>query len=275
MKLYLGIDGGGTGCRAAVCDASGKILGEGRGGPANITTDSAVARQNILSAARAALPDGARFEDMVVVMGLAGANVAGSVARFSAGMPFARLRVETDAVTAAKGALRDGDGIVAAIGTGSVFAVQRVGELRQIGGWGLVIGDEGSGGWLGKLLLARTLRALDGYVPMTPLAQTILDEMGGADGIVAFARDAQPVDFAALAPRIVGSEDPAALAILRDGEAKVAEAVEHLQREGTVPVIFLGGLGAIYASRLAGRWPMAEAIGSGLDGALWLARQEG
>jgi len=67
------------------------------------------------------------------------------VERLRAALPFARIRIETDAVAAAKGALRDEDGIVAALGTGSVFAAQRGGEVRQIGGWGLVLGDEGSG----------------------------------------------------------------------------------------------------------------------------------
>lgn len=275
MVLYLGIDGGGTGCRAAICDGSGAILGEGRGGPANITSDIETARLNILAAARSALPNGAELNDLVAVMGLAGANVAGSVAAFSAGMPFAHLRVETDAVTATKGALHDGDGIVAALGTGSVFAVQRAGVFRQIGGWGMILGDEGSGAWLGREVLVRALHALDGFVAMTPLVRALLDEMGGADGIVAFARDARPVDFAALAPRIVGSDDPVALAVLDEGKVRVARAIALLQQDGTVPVVFLGGLGSVYAPYFTELWPVAEPLGSALDGALWLARQEG
>jgi glucosamine kinase len=312
MVLYLGIDGGGTGCRAAVCDPSGRVLGKGRGGPANITSDIGAARENILAAARAALPGGARLEDLVAVMGLAGANVAGSVAEFTAGLPFARLRVVTDAMTAVAGALRDRDGVVAAIGTGSVFAVQRgvvggdwgpapsptgprtddgpignppghLGQneiveerdsaLRQIGGWGLVLGDEGSGAWIGRMVLARCLRAVDGFVAMTPLMATVLAEMDGPDGIVAFARDAQPVEFAGLAPRVVGSDDPAALAVMAAGEAEVAAFIALLQGDAPLPVVFLGGLGPVYATRLAGRWAVMEALGTALDGALWLARR--
>ena len=47
MALFLGIDGGGTGCRAAVCDGAGRILGEGRGGPSNIASDPDGARANM------------------------------------------------------------------------------------------------------------------------------------------------------------------------------------------------------------------------------------
>ncbi|MDE3240946.1 MAG: ATPase, partial [Paracoccaceae bacterium] len=55
MQLFLGIDGGGTGCRAAVADARGRILGRGKAGPANIVTDPDGARANILAATVAAL----------------------------------------------------------------------------------------------------------------------------------------------------------------------------------------------------------------------------
>ena len=90
-------------------------------------------------------------------MGLAGANVARQCRCASArGCRFARLRIETDAVIAVEGrAGRRATAIVAALGTGSVFAVQRAGVIRQIGGWGLVLGDEGSGAWIGRRSLSR------------------------------------------------------------------------------------------------------------------------
>ena len=273
MALYLGIDGGGSGCRAAVCDASGRILGMGQAGPANIASDPDAARTNILSATQAALPAGASMGDLVAVMGLAGANVAARVERFSVGLHFARLRVETDAVTAAKGALGDTDGIVAAIGTGSVFAVQRSGNFRQIGGWGLVLGDEGSGAWIGRAVLAHALRAVDGFVADTPLTRALCGEYGGPDGIVAFAHSARPRDFAALAPRVTASADPGAMVVMALADLAVAAAIDLLQSPPALPVVFLGGLGAVYADRLRGRWPIGLALGTGLDGALRLARQ--
>ena len=276
MALFLGIDGGGTGCRAAVADASGRILGTGVAGPANLTSDPAGTRANILAATRAALaaavgPDAGEGEltRLVAGLGLAGANTTGA----SLDLPFAKLRLETDAVTAVKGALWGGDGIVAAIGTGSVFASQRDGVIRQVGGWGLVLGDEGSGAWLGRSLLARALRAVDGFVPLTPLLAEVIADHRDPAGIVSVARDARPADFAALAPRVLGSSDPAAVAILDQAVADVAAAIAHLQGDNPVPVVFLGGLAPVFARALAGRWDMRAPLGTALDGALILARE--
>ncbi len=275
MRLFLGIDGGGTGCRAAVCDADGRVLGEGRAGPANIASDPDGALANVLAATRAALPEGAEIAALRAVLGMAGANLADCVARLAAGLPFASARVETDAVISVRGALRNGDGVVAATGTGSVFASQRGGVIRQIGGWGLVLGDEGSGAWIGRRALSETLRAVDGFRPMTPLARALLDDFGGADGIVAFAQGARPADLAALAPRLVASDDPVALSVMALATGHVAACIAHLQGDDPVPVVYLGGLGATYADRLAGRWHRADPLGTALDGALWLARQGG
>ncbi len=271
--LYLGIDGGGSGCRAAACDAAGRILGEGRSGPANIASDPDGARANILAAASQALPAGVDSAKIVAVMGLAGANLPQSVARLAAGLHFARLKIETDAVIAAKGALHDTDGIVAAIGTGSVFAEQHDSKLRQIGGWGLVLGDEGSGAWIGRTILAHSLRAVDGFVPATPLTSALCAEMGGTGGVVGFAKGAQPSDFAALAPRVTASDDPAARLVMAAAEAQITAAVDLLQNGRALPVVFMGGLGPLYAKRLATRWPIVPPRGRPVDGALWLARR--
>lgn len=272
MALYLGIDGGGTGCRAAICDGGGAILGEGRAGPANIATDPETALGNLLSAARAALPPGAALADLSAVLGLAGANVGDPASWLGPRLPFARARIETDARIALAGALRDRDGVVAATGTGTVYASQRGGVIRHLGGWGLMVGDEGSGAWIGRQALAETLKAVDGLRPMSPLAEALLAERGGPDGIVAFAQAARPADFAALAPRIAASDDPLATAVMGLATGAVARSAARLQEGGAVPVVFLGGLATVYADRLAGRWCIVPPLGSALDGALWLAR---
>lgn len=275
MTLFLGIDGGGTGCRAAVANAAGIIIGHGEAGPANIASDPEGALANILAAAHAALAavDGAKeATDIRAGLGLAGANASGAADWLAERLPFGRVRIVTDAIAAVKGALGDDDGIVAALGTGSVFARQRAGVIRQIGGWGFVLGDEGSGAALGRMILARCLRAVDGFVAMTPLMSHLIDSHGGPAGVVTFSLSARPVDFAALAPLLIGSADPAALEILDHAAAEVAEAITLLQDADPLPVVFLGGLGAAYAARLAGRWPIRAARGTALDGALLLAR---
>lgn len=279
MALYLGIDGGGTGCRAALAGEDGRVLGRGAAGPANIASDPEGAARNILSAAGAAVEAAGlgreALEGVRAGLGIAGVNASGTAETLRRILPFARCRIETDAVAAVKGALGGADGIVAAVGTGSVFAVQRGDSVRQIGGWGLVLGDEASGAWIGRALCAAALRAEDGFTAMTPLLRALLDEHGGPLGLVSFSLAARPARFAELAPRVVVSEDPAAVAVMESATAEVAAAVDLLQAGGSLPVVFLGGLGPSYAGRLAGRWPIRAPAGSALDGALWLARHAG
>jgi glucosamine kinase len=280
MPLYLGVDGGGTGCRAAVADGDGRVLGRGAAASANIWTDFDGACTSILAAADAALAEagGAERATVHAVLGLAGANVPGPAAELAARLPFARVRVESDAVIALKGALGDGDGITAALGTGSVFGVQRAGNVRMIGGWGFLLGDQGSGARMGRTLLEAALLAQDGLAEVTPLLAAVLEEWGGPAGIVAFGQRARPADFAGYAPRILAAEaagDRAAAAIVDAAETDVARAIDRLMADGRVPVCFLGGLGQAFAGRLAVR--LAGLIrppqGTALDGALLLARR--
>lgn len=273
MAFFLGLDGGGTGCRAAVADKAGRVLGRATGGPSNIASDPDGARANILAAASEALGPHGALSDLHAVLGVAGANVAACVEHMIGELPFASTRIVSDAVIAVKGALEAQDGVVAAIGTGSVFAVQRAGEIRQIGGSGLVLGDEASGAWLGRALLARTLRARDGFVEMTPLLESVMLDLGGPDGIIRFSLAARPVEFAGIAPRLTLSDDPSAQAIMQDGRREVEAHVALLQAGEDLPVVFLGGLGATYARLVGDRWPIKPALGNGVDGALWMARQ--
>lgn len=282
MAFLLAVDGGGTGCRAVLADRQGTVLARGEGGPANIASDPRQAAQNLRDLARAVLAQvvGAaevehELSRLHAVMGLAGANVAQAVAGLRAALPMAALRIEGDALIALKGALQDQDGIVAAIGTGSVFIRQRAGQVHRIGGRGFVLGDEGSGAWLGRALLARALRACDGLVPHTSLLQSVLADLGGAEAVIRFGFAASPADFARLAPRVLASDDPAALALMAVVEADIGGSIAALQTDPPLPVVFLGGIGEALAPRFAAMWPSAPALGTGLDGALWLALREG
>lgn len=278
MVLYLGIDGGGSGCRAAVAGATGSVLGRGEAASANIWTDPEGARGNIVAAAQAALDAAGRgtLGELHAVPGLAGANVPPAAVGLGR-LPFARARIESDAFVALKGALGEDDGITAALGTGSVFGVQRGGAVRMIGGWGFRLGDQGSGAWMGRALLDAALLAHDGLRDMAPILRAVLAEHGGPTGIVALGQAASPADFARLAPRVIeaaAAGDPAAAAILEAAQADVARAIDRLMADRPVPVCFLGGLGPVFAARLAARYAglIREPLGTGLDGALLMAR---
>ncbi|MEZ5798710.1 MAG: BadF/BadG/BcrA/BcrD ATPase family protein [Paracoccaceae bacterium] len=276
MTFHLGIDGGGTGCRAVVVGPDGAVLGQGNAGPANVATNIAQAVQNILSATAQALgPCGlpAGSENLRVGLGLAGANAAGAEAELAHALPFRHMRVATDAITTALGAMGHDDGILAAVGTGSVFVVQDSGRLRQAGGWGFALGDEGSGARLGQALLSAVLMMADGRMAETPLLRQILAEFGGTGQILRFASRAAPADYAALAPRVTSTTDPGALALQQAAIDTLAAQIDLLQPARPVPVVLTGGLAAFYAARLGGRWPLRPARGTALDGALTLASE--
>jgi glucosamine kinase len=277
MDLILGVDGGGSGCRAAVADAGGRVLGTAAAGPANIASDPDGAAVNILTAARDALRaarcSDAGLDRLVAGLGLAGANARGAADRLAAALPFARLRIETDAIAAAMGALGPtDDGIVAAIGTGSVYAMRHGGQLSQFGGWGLVLGDTGSGAWIGRAALARALAASEGAAAATPLTDGLLSEHGGPEGVIAWAGTARPADFATLAPRLLSAhDDPAAAEVLAAARADIAAQIDRLRGLAPLPVTFIGGLGAVAAGWLP-HIPQRPARGTALDGALQIAR---
>lgn len=276
MACRLGVDAGGSGCRAVLEDGTGLTLARAGGGPANVASDPAGAIAAILSVIEAVLAghDASRA-DLCIGIGAAGINATGTgdlEQALRGNLPRARVRIESDAVTAALGALGGRDGIVAAMGTGSVFACVEGGRVRQIGGWGFLLGDEGSGAVLGREVLVQALRAQDGHRPMTPLLAQVLNDLGGPMGIVAFAQTSRQPDFAALAPRLIGSPDAAARGIMAAAAAQVAGFVDILQAGRQLPVAFVGGLGPAYAALLADRWPIHPDPGTALDGALLLAR---
>ncbi len=266
--FYLGIDGGGSGSRAVLADAEGAVLARAEGGPANIATDYATTRANLTDLALR-VSGGRPLGRLRAVLGLAGANLSGAGPRLEADLPF-RAKVVQDVTTSLRGALGRADGIVAALGTGSVFARQLGGTTRAIGGWGFRLGDEASGAWIGRSVLNRLGRMLDGYHPVSPLAEALLAELGGGPGLVRFSLSAGPADFAALAPRLLAQRrDPCAQAVLAEAEAEIRKAIGLLQRTPPLPVVWLGGLGAALALP---DWPSRPAAGNALDGALALAR---
>ena len=273
MTFYLGVDGGGSGCRAVLADARGRVLARAEGGPANINSGPEVAIRNILSVTGAVLAEAGVAADRVAAgLGLAGGNVGIRKAAVLAALPFARVRVESDGWTAARGALGPDDGVVAAFGTGSVFAVQRGGVITLAGGWGWVLGDEGGGAGLGRAVLAALLRAVDGLPPgITPLGQRLLDRLGGPHGVVGFADTAGPADLARLAPEVAAGGDALADLVLDGMQGDIKAMLSHLNPDGRFPLVYLGGLGPLWRDRLA--LPFVEPRGTALDGALLLAQE--
>ena len=176
-----------------------------------------------------------------------------------------------DKMIAVIGVLLDTDGVVAALGTCSVFTRLVGGTVRIIRGRGLILGDEGSGAWLGGALLLANLKATDGLCAMTALIGSILGGLDGTNGVIGFAFSARPLDIASCEGRIVGSDDPAAKSLMDEADADIDASIRERQPGPFLPMVFLGGLGLSIAPRFADRWNIRLALCSGLGGALWWA----
>ena len=280
-QFFIGIDGGGTSCRAALAGPDGAVLGRGASGAANILTDLESGVRHIVEAAAAACTDAGHDRDLLpscsAVLGLAGANVDSTVSAAVHSLPFQNCVVESDALIAVNGALGDRNGAVAILGTGSVFAAKQGADIRTVGGWGFVIGDQGSGAVLGRTLMQRALLAHDGVVPGSEATDQMLRDFDNdPQAMVTFAHSAIPGAFARYAPlifRLAGSDDPVAGEIVMSA-ARDVEAYLDVVLSGPEPKLcLLGGLGASYEPWLseAHRALVVKPEGDALQGAVDLA----
>lgn len=274
--FLLGVDGGGTRCRFALANSEGRVLARAEEGSANIASDFATAAAAIrrgidavLQAAR--LPTSAQ---VVAHLGLAGANAPGVAARLKDQLDLARAVIEDDRRTAVTAALGGGQGAVASCGTGSFVCRQIADDLLSMGGWGLPIGDDASGAWLGQRAMRRAVLALDGLLPMTGLLRQVADQTGGErPQMVSFSLTARPADYAALAPLVVAAAeagDAEGRALMQAGADYIRTALTTLGHRPEQPLCLLGGVGRHYAPYLPGlasQPPLLPAV----SGALILA----
>ncbi len=281
MTYLLGIDGGGTSCRAALADMSGRILATGKSGSANIMTDMNTARLNILDATEAAfvaaniapLP----MASISAVLGLAGANVGGNGAQLQAMLPFKNSLVYSDGVIALQGALGDEDGTVVIVGTGSVYVTRTGDNIRFAGGWGFKVSDLGGGARLGRDLLEEALLAYDAFHPASPLTDAVMNRFGAnPHRIVQFAHSASPGDFGAFAPMVfeyASHEDAVAVALLLKSVGQIEEGLDAIMPDGQTRLSLLGGLGPLYGPRLSPRYKskLQAPLNDSLTGAVQLA----
>lgn len=257
---FIGIDGGGTSCRAAVADASGRILGRARGGAANILTSLDGALANITTTAREAVHAAGLdldLRDIPAFLGLAGANVAEQVRELTARLPFKAAQIDTDGLIALQGAFGNADGVVAILGTGSVYITRHGGKVSYTGGWGFMLGDLGGGARIGRALLQECLLVHDGVRKNSPLIEATMKGFGNEPiRLVTFAHEASPRDFGRFAPSVFEAareNDVAGLALVKGAVRAVDEALESAAGESRCGICLLGGLSALYPSWIAER----------------------
>ena len=283
-KLFLGIDGGGTKCRARIRGEDGALKSEAIGGFANIYSDFDAALRTILTTARDALRKAGLFdtglERLHVGLGLAGVVTEEAAERVRrAGLPFAAITVDVDAYIACLGAHDGRDGGIVIAGTGSA-ALALVGGKRQwLGGWGFPLGDDGSGAILGRAALRRAVLAFDGMIESSPLLDDLLAEFGrDRQGLSDWALTAMPRDYARFSPRIFAAAaagDRQGLELVAQAASGVTMMIAALIARGAPSIALIGGLARPVSPYLPTdlRPHLTEARRDPLDGAIMMARR--
>jgi glucosamine kinase len=280
MGHLVGIDGGGTRTTVVVADAGGQPLARyaGAAGLVDPRAPAAAAAVLVSAVAEASRLAGVRGPAAALCAGLAGVGdpATREVVRAAlAGAGVAeRVRVATDSETALEGAFASGAGILLIAGTGSIaYGRGEDGRTERCGGWGMVVGDEGSGYAIGRAALTAALRAVDGRGTGTRLLPMVMERLGVDEPrqIATWAGRAAKAEIAALVPEVIrlaeGGDAPA-LEILRGAAREqalhAAALIERLAPWSEAPrVVLLGGVFAIDLFRDLVTRAMTERIPGG------------
>jgi glucosamine kinase len=281
--LLLGVDGGGTRCRARLCAVSGEVLGEAATGPANLRLGLEQSFAAVVAAATQALRQAGlpptHLSRVVACLALAGASEPTQLtAALASPHPFRSAIVITDAHAACLGAHGEKDGGVIIAGTGTVgWAVLR-GKSYRVGGWGLPVSDEGGGAWLGCEGLRRVLWAIDGRLAWTGVTRAIAAEFDNdPHAIVRWIETASPRDFGSLAPLVfdhAASGDPVARELIAAAAGHIDTLAARLVDIGAARLALSGGCAPSLKPWLSDttKLRLVEPEGDALAGALQVAR---
>lgn len=283
-QVFIGIDGGGTRARALVADAGGRELARRVGGAGIVRAeDPAAASATLAELARAALAEAhASAADAVLCCALAGAGreterdavrIALSLAHAAA-----HIVIVGDAEALMTDAFGSDPGVLLVAGTGSIaWARAPDGTQVRVGGWGLHLGDEGSGYALGIAALRAVARAADGRAPAGELTAVVLEQLGlpAAADLIGWAARATKADVASLAPgtlRCAERGDPAAVQIRGDAVRELvllATTAAHRAALARPAVALAGGLIEIGAPLRA---PVTAALRTAILGVVLVDR---
>ncbi|MDR6975155.1 N-acetylglucosamine kinase-like BadF-type ATPase [Streptomyces sp. 3330] len=293
----LAVDSGGSGLRAVLGTAERGALGR-RSSPVPVRTGARGIDPDHLMAQLTPLVRALSVETGVcrpatAVVGAAGLGTLGDALR--AELPGALARefgvrttaLAADAVTAYVGALGPRPGAVVAAGTGLIAIGTDLTAWQRADGWGHLLGDCGSGAWIGRAGLDAALRAYDGRpggsAALLARAEERFGPMPGLPGQL-YPRPDRPAVLASFAPEVAACarEDPVAAGVLRDAARHMAGSAAAVCPAGGAPRIALtGGLFGMGApllvpleeelARLLPHAVRVPAEGDPLDGAVRIA----
>jgi N-acetylglucosamine kinase len=253
----LGIDAGGTKTVCLLADDQGQIVAEARKSGANLQAVGELEVEKVLhEVMEEALGDRA-IVPAAICLGIAGVDRADDSATVRGIMRRigykARVVVVNDALVALEAGAPGQPGIVVVSGTGSIsYGRNAKGEAARSGGWGYVLGDEGSGYWIGRAALRAVLREADRRGPVTALSEMLLEHFGvsQAQELIhqVYNTSLKPTAIGALAKCVQSAfsqGDPVAIGILRGAanelEAFALSVARRLELVGEPFVFILAG----------------------------------
>ena len=259
--IVVGVDGGGTKTRALVADESGKALSDVEGPGSAVKPGQADRSAQVIAETVALALEAAEMTHVmpkVLCVGVAGVgreNERQALWQALAEREISEeILVHADATVALDDAFGDGPGVLLIAGTGSVaFGRGPTGTFARCGGWGPVIGYEGSGAWIGRRALSVVTAAADGREPETALTGAVLTaaQVNEVSELIAWAASATPAMLATLAPAVMSEAaagDLRANALLSLAVEELTLHIRALARQlftderASVPVALTGGL---------------------------------
>lgn len=271
MKLYAGFDGGGSKTACCLADENGKLLGTGLGGPSNYLfcgrETAAQSVQDALNCAFAAADvqpqrlEGAFVGSAAVLLGHGEFHAP----FFRACIPAQTLDCDSDILPVRFGGARGKAAVVAIAGTGSIaYGCTEVAFFR-VGGWGPLLGDEGSGYDLGRRALQLAARMADGRAPLEePFLKEILGfyHVNTPHDLIAAVKGENSREAIAACAKVIGELDKqgsaAANLLLEqtaDELALLCTVAAGKAGSEDLPVILSGGLAETVLPRLQHRLP--------------------
>ena len=290
MSVRVGVDLGKTRCRVLVSGSDQRlplVVGDGARGLAEPGGVEDAVATVLATLARALSPEVAEAESICVAA--AGAQTAPAAAErlareLSQRVFTKEVAVVSDAVAAHVGAMEGASGVVLAAGTGAVaLGIGAEGNVCQVDGWGLTLGDDGGGAWIGREALRSVLRAHESRGRSTALSEAAEDRFGDLSGLprVLAAERNVARTLASFVPDVLrcaeSGDAETALILGRAAAAMAAATAAAAEAVQVRRVAMVGGL--TDASLLIDAWRAAlpdglevvAATGGAVDGALTLA----
>lgn len=239
--VYVGVDGGGSTTECLLAGEDGTLLGVGRGGASNIHF---AGREAALHSLKEAIQGAGLLPDDVVLwayLGMAGAMPSGENTAFieiaqQAIPQAAQITVTSDAEVALAGALELRPGICVNSGTGAFgIGKNKHGKMAFTSGLGPILGDEGSGYWIGMQGMRAALRYHDHRGEQTILLERLLAALGvnapSRAALLVYAQDDPRKLLSELCPIVLDCAeegDHVALKIVQEAGAELALAARAI-----------------------------------------------